>query len=213
MYRPHPSRVLSALFSRKPYQGASPDAASFLFVGLDANYAADIECSPIFAELLAYHEDGSAFWRRHGVHHPFLLTQYQGDGRRYHRTFARIGFRPEHADLVSFIELLHLPTVGRSLLEPGDLASTHLKALNKFIFEGGAKFIFISAGVARLMRSTGLFPKLGQPVPASSALRVMHQDADRTVFMHLHFSNYGRFEMQLQAEAKEIAALIDSRVA
>jgi hypothetical protein len=110
MYRSDPSQILSTLFARKPYQGASPDAARFLFVGLDANDAADIENSPIFQELLADHEDGTAFWRRHGVHHPFLLPQYTADGRRYRRTFAKIGFRPEHAELVSFIELLHLPT-------------------------------------------------------------------------------------------------------
>ena len=209
MYRSHPSQILSTLFARKPYQGASPDAARFLFVGLDANYAEDIERSPIFPELLAYHEDGTAFWRRHGVHHPFLLPQYTGDGRRYHRTFAKIGFRPEHADLVSFIELLHLPTVGRSTLEPGDLDPTHLRRLNTLVFDGPARFVFLSAGVVRLMGATGLFPRLGEARASTGALRVLHQDADRTVYLHLHFSNYGKFEARLQAEAKEIAALLE----
>jgi len=47
MYQSHPSRLLSELFERKPYQGADPQAAQFLFVGLDANYAANIEANPI----------------------------------------------------------------------------------------------------------------------------------------------------------------------
>lgn len=86
-----------------------PQSARFLFVGLDANYAADVEGSPIFPSLLKYHEDGPRFWRSTGVHHPFLLPQYKGDGRRYHLTFAKIGFRPSHADLVSFTELYGWP--------------------------------------------------------------------------------------------------------
>lgn len=209
MYQAHPSRVLSELFARKPYQGVTPDSARFLFVGLDANYAADIEHSPIFAELLAYHEDGPAFWRSHGVHHPFLLPQYAGDGRRYHRTFAKIGFLPEHANLVSFIELLHLPTVGRSSLVPKDLDSTHLRRLSNAVFSGQAKYVFLSAGVVRLMGATGLFPQLGEARDSSGALRILFKDHGRTVFLHLHFSNYGKFEAQLQAEAKEIAALLN----
>lgn len=69
--------------------------ATFLFVGLDANYSPDLEASPSFQSVLEYHEDGVAFWRRYGVHHPFLLPEYRGDGRRYHRTFAKIGFKPK----------------------------------------------------------------------------------------------------------------------
>lgn len=109
MYQSHPSTVLSELFARKPYQGVSPEEATFLFVGLDANYSSDIEQSTVFPALRAYHEDGPAVWRRYGVHHPFLLPDYKGDGRRYHKTFAKIGFTPDHADMVSFAELLHLP--------------------------------------------------------------------------------------------------------
>jgi len=209
MYLAHPSQVLTALFAHRPHQGGAPETARFLFVGLDANDAADIERSPIFPGLLAYYEDGPAFWRRHGVHHPFLLPQYTGDGRRDHRTFARIGFRPEHADLVSFIELLHLPTVGRSTLVPADLDPTHLERLETLIFEGAARFVFLSAGVARLMRATGRFPRLGAAQTSAGAMRILHRDASRTVFLHLHFSNYGKSEAQLRAEAREIAALLE----
>lgn len=208
MYQSHPSIVLSELFARKPYQGVSPEEATFLFVGLDANYSSDIEQSTVFPALRAYHEDGPAFWRRYGVHHPFLLPDYKGDGRRYHKTFAKIGFIPDHADMVSFAELLHLPTVGRNSLEVSDLDVEHLHKLNQAIFTGWAKYIFISAGVARLMRASGLFPQLGNPVSTGAALRVLYRDSRRTVFQHLHFSNYGKFEAQLQAEAREIFGLI-----
>jgi len=37
----------------------------------------------------------------------------------------------------------------------------------------------------------------------------VHFPADRTVYLHLHFSNYRKCEARLQAEAKEIAALLE----
>ena len=83
MFTPHPSPILTDHFARKPWQGVEPADARFLFIGLDANYAGDIERSPIFPALLQYHEDGPGFWRGNGVHHPFLLPCYKGDGRRY----------------------------------------------------------------------------------------------------------------------------------
>ena len=210
MYTAHPSESLTQAFFRRPFQGASPESAEFLFVGLDANYAADVERSPIFPSLLAYHDDGPAFWRRTGVHHPFLLSLYSGDGRRYHRRFAQIGFKPEHADRVSFIELLHLPTVGRNVLAPGDLDKAHIARLHAAMFRGAAQHIFVSASVLRLMRLSGAFTELGgEPAPSpSQALRVLHRSPARTVYLHLHFSNYGKFEAQLQAEGREIASLL-----
>lgn len=184
MFQTHPCRVLSELFARKPYQGAMPESARFLFVGLDANYAANIEHSPIFAKLLAYHEDGPAFWHNHGVHHPFLLLQYTGDGRRYHRSFAKIGFLPEHAELVSFIELLHLPTVGRSSLVPKDLDSTHLRWLRSAVFSGRAKYrgsagIHVKNRRSRLKSLSPLvFFRSASPIfrPLHGGLSRTHQD-------------------------------------
>ena len=142
----------------RPYQGVEPSSAAYLFIGLDANYDPNIERNPIFARVLEYHEDGVGFWRRHGVHHPFLLPEYKGDGRRYHRAFARVGFEPKHAPLVSFVELLHVPTVGRSQLTVADLHPPHLQMLNSAILEGKPKHIFVSASVARLMQTSEAFP-------------------------------------------------------
>ena len=208
MYQLHPSHELNAQFRHRPYQGAEPSAAMFLFVGLDANYAPDLERSPSFAKVIEYHQDGVAFWRRHGVHHPFLLPEYHGDGRRYHRTFARIGFTPSHAHLVSFVELLHLPTVGRNKLEPEDLDFAHLGRLDAAIRRGTAKHVFVSAGVARLMQASNAFPWLPKQASGSGALRAIYSDAYCNVYVHLHFSNYGEFEEQLQREARAIASLL-----
>lgn len=208
MFALHPCSALNQMFLRRPYQGADPQSATFLFVGLDANYAVDIENSPIFDNLLTYHDNGPAFWRSHGLHHPFLLPQYKGDGRRYHRAFAKIGFQPRHADLVSFVELLHVPTVGRNNLDVHDLCAAHLRRLHEAIFAARAQFIFVSAGVQRLLRASGLFSALGEVKRSFGALKVLYEDDSRAVFLHLHLSNYGRFEEQLQAEAREIGGLI-----
>lgn len=208
MFQAHPSSELNALFRHRPYQGVEPSSATFLFVGLDANYDAEIDASPSFRNIVEYHQDGVAFWHRHGVHHPFLLPEYRGDGRRYHRTFAKIGFKPEHAELVSFAELLHAPTVGRSKLTVADLDRAHLRKLNAAILHGQAKHVFLPASVVRLMQTSGEFPWLPKTVGASSPLRVLYGDGVRTVYSHLHFSNYGKFQRQLDQEALAIAALM-----
>lgn len=210
MYFPHPSQTLTAAFSERPYQGAVPREASFLFIGLDANYDPEIECSPIFDRVVEYHHDGIGFWQRHGVHHPFLLPEYRGDGRRYHLTFSKLGFRPAHAPLVSFAELLHLPTVGRSRLVTDDLAVPHLDWLNEVILDGHPKQVFVSNNVTKLMRASGRFPWMPDTLPANQVLPVLYRDTACTVYLHLHFSNYGKFQSRLDAEAAAIARLIPS---
>lgn len=208
MYFPHPNHTLRALFERRPYQGADPQQATILFVGLDANYAEDVATSGSFQSIVEYHEDGVAFWRRHGVHHPFLLPTYRGDGRRYHLNFARIGFSPAHAAQISFVELLHVPTVGRSKLAVEDLDTSHLAWLDAVIRQGRARHILVSASVERLMRSSGAFPWLGAAAPPGpGVLPVVWQQGARTVLRHLHFSNYGKFQKQMDLEARAIASL------
>jgi hypothetical protein len=208
MYQSHPSVELNAQFRQRPFQGVEPTAATFLFIGLDANYAPDLELSECFESVLEYHQDGVAFWRRHGVHHPFLLSGYHGDGRRYHRSFANIGFTEKHADLVSFVELLHVPSVGRNKLEPRDLDPSHLLGINSAVLHGKAKHIFMSVDVAHLMRASKAFPWLPKEAAGPGPLRVLYREPSRTVYSHLHFSNYGKFQQQLEAEARAIAALL-----
>jgi len=197
------------LFAAKPYQGVAPHKATFLFIGLDANYDAKIDRSPIFPFTREYHEDGVAFWRRYEVHHPFLLPQYSGDGQLYHRSFARIGFGPQHANLVSFVELLQVPTVGRNKLDCDDLDPSHLKMLESAIFDGTATCTFISAGVARLLRATRNFrwlPK--EPQIGSSLPGIWYQRGAKTVYSHLHFSVYGKFAQRKAEEAAAIRQLL-----
>jgi hypothetical protein len=212
MYVRHPSSELNELFAHKPYQGVVPSQSTFLFVGLDANYDARISAHPIFGKVLEYHEEAVSFWQRHLVHHPFLLPSYLGDGRHYHRSFARIGFLPEHAGLVSFAELLNVPTVGRNKLDSKDLDRAHLKWLNAAMLEGGARHVFLPREVARLMRASGEFTWLpAAPIDNTGALDVLCRSGDTTVYSHLHFSVYGKFESKKVAQANAIAGLLPKK--
>jgi hypothetical protein len=205
----HPSSELNALFSHKPYQGVAPEQSNFMFVGLDANYDQQIEDKPIFAKVREYHSDGVAFWQKHGVHHPFLLPQYMGSGQLYHRSFANIGFKPSHANQVSFVELLNVPTVGRNVLTATDLSSEHLLKLNSAILTGNASHIFISAGVARLMQATKLFPWLANsPQKHVSGLDTYFNNNTKTVYSHLHFSVYGKFQARKLNQASIIHSFL-----
>lgn len=207
MYEPHPSLRLTELFRARPWQGADPMRCEFLFVGLDANYAPDIEQSEIFPALLDYHDDGVGFWQRRGVHHPFLLPGYRGDGRRYHRNFARLGFTAADAARVSFIELLHVPTVGRNRLDASDLSSEHLALLDQAIRQGEARHVFVSDGVLRLMRQSRVFDWLPKSAPVVEGLRRLWSRDGRSLYQHLHFSNYGKFESRMLDEARAVFAL------
>lgn len=162
---------------------------------------------PSGASWNTYHQDGVSFWRRHGVHHPFLLPSYRGDGRRYHQNFARIGFTPEDAGRVSFIELLHVPTTGRSSLKARDLDGNHLAAVEPLILAGAHRHVFLSAGVARLMRRSGGFKWLPQHQPSGEVLPELHRHERTAVYLHLHFSNYGKFRERMEQEAQAIARL------
>ena len=146
-----PSERLQAHFRERPWQGADPFQARFLFVGLDANYDRTIEKT--LPEVFDYLEDGVAFWREHGkeVHHPFRLPRYHGKGKLYHDRFAEIGFAPEYVLWVSFIELLHVPTTttgtGKRRLEAGDLSPDHLRWLAHVFEDGSAEHVFMCGGI------------------------------------------------------------------
>lgn len=208
MYSAHPCPELGQLFALRPFQGAHPHEARFLFVGLDANYDLGIADSSVFSQILEYQTNGVLFWQRRGVHHPFLLSSYRGSGRFYHQSFSRIGFTPHEAHQVSFLELLHLPTHGRSNLSVWDLDPTHLSFISSAILQGKARYILVSDSVARLMRLSGQFTWLPrQPSAKQGSLDILYQGGGKTVFRHLHFSVYGKFNATKQAQALDIAAL------
>ncbi len=151
----HTSKRLKDCFIKKPWQGNNPQKARFLFVGLDANFDENIEnISPFFKEEIStYLDDGVGYWKDRGFHHPFMHRDYHGSGRLYHDRFSRIGFKPDDADLVSFVELLHVPTTGRSNLNASDLSLEHLNKLAEWFDYGSAMYIFfVSRKVTELMR-------------------------------------------------------------
>jgi len=77
-YTAHPSPTLQALFASQPWQGVNPMEAKYIFVGLDANFAIDVETQ--IPEIVSYLHDGPLFWRNTGRHHPFVLDAYNGSG-------------------------------------------------------------------------------------------------------------------------------------
>lgn len=211
MYHVHPSAALNKAFSLKPFQGVEPERSKFLFIGLDANYDPKVEASSIFPQLLKYLNDGVDFWKSCRVHHPFMLPAYKGDGRYYHKTFAEIGFRPEHADDVSFAELMHVPTYGKSSLVPQDLDKHHLERLNHAILHGTSQYVFICDSVARLMRDSGRFAWMPQkPQSIGQPLKIWLKAQNKMIYWHYHFSVYGKFQEEKLKQLKAIGDLIYS---
>ena len=161
-YDIHPSAELRALFESAeiPYQGHDPQQASVLFVGLDANYSAELFEHPTFRErIFEYHEDGVAFWQRYGVHHPFLLPEYplrrnQG-GVPYHKKFSRMGLTPDLADQISFIELLNVPTTGSTsearFWELFDIA--HARRIDALFQHGTRRLVLLPGSVVAKMQA------------------------------------------------------------
>ncbi len=110
-------------------------------------------------------------------------------------TFALIGFTRANAAEVSFIELLHVPTFGRSALVREDLSNDHLVRLNAANEHGAARNIFVPESVARLMRASGFFPWMPKlPNDNGEDLTVWHKRGGTTIYWHYHFSVYGLFE-------------------
>ncbi|MDP1992872.1 MAG: hypothetical protein Q8K00_17810 [Syntrophales bacterium] len=216
MYNEHPCKDLKRAFSLKPFsfQGAEPEYSKFLFVGLDANYDLCIQNNPIFMELLNYLDNGVEFWKKQGVHHPFLLPTYQGDGHYYHRTFSAIGFGPEDAADVSFIELLNVPTYEKSALVVKDLVDKpekveHLRRVNDVILNGSARYVFIPGSVGKLMRASGHFTWLPMmPTSNGQHLKIWKEMNSKTIYWHYHFSVYGKFYQEKLKQLNEIKALI-----
>lgn len=193
MFFLHRNNKLQKLFLHKTYQGADPATAQFLFFGLDANYDPNIGGMRCFSEIVSYLEDGVGYWKQKGYHHPFRNPDYCGDGALYHKRFAEIGFTPNHAERVSFVELIDVPTSGRSNLKPNDLKPSHLDRLRVWVLAGRASHIFIPPGVGRLLRKTPQFSwLLEEPISCDGSLPVLFRSAQKVVFAPFHFSCVGK---------------------
>jgi len=208
-YQLHPSTRLVAQFKQKPWQGCDPRSARYLFIGLDANYAMDIEY--LLPEVFDYLDNGVVFWQSHRVHHPFLLPSYTGSGKRYHLKFSDIGFTPDHADMVSFVEVLDLPTVGVNKLTPDDLSPVHLKFLADLLDQGSAEHVFLPSAVVSLLRKTGQFRWLpGQPKATGGALRVLRERSEQVIYQMYHLSCYGWQLSELDRQIAQIRTMVTS---
>lgn len=214
MYTPHPSDILTQAYTRTPYQGADPEDSRVLFLGTDANFDWGIEGSPIFGQVLNYLENGPRFWRRSGVHHPFLLPGYTGDGKPYHTAFATMGLGSEHADDISFLELLNVPTSkdpsssAKPRLEADDLNPNHLDFLERVIRGGRSKLVFLPNDVALLMHKSARFswlPRIAEPY--SDSMELWTNIDGTLVLKSFHFS-YRWNPKKKQRQLQEMKRLI-----
>jgi len=159
-YSIHPSQELIELFKAKPYQGQAPDQATVIILGNDANYSPDISEHPFFEHVLEYHQDGVAFWKNKGVHHPFLLDDYPFNktkgGVPYHRRIASMGFDGSYADKFSFVELLDVPTIGNTNDDKEVFWSLinieHLNWLESILLEGDKKIVLTTSTFFRILK-------------------------------------------------------------
>ncbi len=197
-YGIHPSRSLQELYRVKNYQGANPEDAKVLFVGRDPNWHYDIENMPLFEKVTEYLSDGIGFWEKYNIHHPFLLADYKGDGKRYHRMFSNLKIDSDLADKISFVELIGFPTMGMAKRSKGLYEShlfsernqKHLIHLDK-ILAANDKEIFIAWGLLEdfsiLNKNTGLFEKLSNI--DKSKLDIKNLNQIDNIFIHKHFSD------------------------
>ena len=158
-FQKHTSLEMVELFNKKPFQGQTPEKAKIIFLSSDANYSPEISDHPFFDYILEYQQDGIAFWKKYGVHHPFLHPAYPFNkntgGVPFHRNFSKIGLGPEHAEHVCFLELLDIPTIGNKSQNKErfyNFASrSHLEYIERLMLSGGNKLFFVSGGVLRDM--------------------------------------------------------------
>ncbi|MDA8429533.1 MAG: hypothetical protein M0T70_09785 [Geobacteraceae bacterium] len=156
-FQKHTSDELVDLFFQRPFQGQSPEKASIIFLSSDANYSSKISSDSFFKFILEYQGDGVAFWKKHGYHHPFMLSCYPFNknmaGVPFHRNFSKLKLGPEHAHHISFLELLDVPTIGNKTENRDEffnlLSLAHLKYIENLILGGGHKLFFVSNGVVK----------------------------------------------------------------
>jgi hypothetical protein len=212
-YTPHPSPRLQNLFAAQPWQGADPMQAKYIFVGLDANFAIDVETQ--IPEIVSYLQDGSQFWRKTGNHHPFVLDTYKGSGGLYHKNFKLIEFTRDEAGQVSFVELVQKPTTGRNKLVVGDLLLQHMNWLQNIFDNGNAKYILISPAATKLMKNISVFSWLRyNPNRNEDDLVVLRDNATavprQIIYEMYHLSNYGKYDAKLKQQIIQLKKIVIS---
>lgn len=176
---------------------------------MDANYSYDIEDKEIFNDICEYHLDSVNYWKNKKVHHPFMQKNDKGDGKVFHRGFSNIELSECYADQITFMELVNKPTVGRNKITIDDLDMKHLDFIKQVIFSESTKAVFICDTVAKIMKKTHQFDWLNlNCIKTKNDLNIYYDDNNITVYKHLHFSNYRKFQDQKNQEAKSIFKII-----
>ena len=138
--------------------------------------------------MAEYLVDGVAFWNHHGVHHPFLLKEYQGQGKVYHRHYHAI-FNHERGDpmgvdaplppsirqSICFMEYLDRPTTGNDNIDNAVMVKEtrirwHFGSLAQLLIQrpgDPVRTVFLTKGVANRLRkdTERLDPSLVPPNP------------------------------------------------
>jgi len=207
-YGKHANTDLVNLFQKKPYQGQNPESAIIIFVGLDANYS-ELILDCFFDEIIEYQTDGIKFWNKYGKHHPFLLDDYplpkNKDGVHYHRHFAKLKLDKSYATHISFVELLDIPTMGKTdekiffeLLNP-----KHLAWLDKIFLDGAERAVFLSNSVIVKMKNKqckGYFDWLPKKVDNKGFIKKV---GNTSFYKYSHFSAY-----QIHSEIDEFKKIV-----
>lgn len=204
---------LVRMFQKSPYQGQHPIRAIVIFLGIDANYSEEISNHPFFARIVEYHEDGVAFWRRTGRHHPFLLDEYpfkrNTGGVPYHRAFSAMNLSPEYAPYISFVELLAGPTIGnasgqeKTFWELFDIS--HARWLDSIFNDGSESVVFLSDNVIRKMQKIRQDRVIFSWIPDAAGHGPLCRIGATEVHKVFHFSD-GRVYKQL----RDMKNLIDA---
>ena len=92
----------------------------------------------------------------------------------------------------------------------GDLDPLHLARINSLVTAGGTRHVFLSKGVMGLMMATKRFGWLTTPKPSSGVLPILYSGGRTLAYRQLHFSNYGKFQAQMELEAQAIARLVNT---
>lgn len=202
------------LFNQKPFQGQYPEKAMIIFLSSDANYSPEISKYPFFKYILEYQKDGINFWKKYGCHHPFMLPEYPFNkniaGVPFHRNFSKIGLGHEHAEHISFLELLDIPTIGNKSqnqkLFYNLISQPHLEYIEKLMLGGGDKLFFVSNGVLKdIMKLKKKYPVFAwldlKPGKNQQNSKTINGNKIKKIY---HFSS-----AQIHGQINEISSIID----
>jgi len=216
-YQRHQSSELNALFAAKPYQGQSPEKASVIFLGNDANYSEEISQNDFFKFIIEYHVDGVKFWKKYGVHHPFLLDSYPlnktGGGVPYHRNFKKLGYCSDDAELFSFVELLDVPTTGVTSTNMevfwNLINLNHLKWIESVILDKKDKLVFLPRNVysnlLEIRKRYDIFSWLPNIALKPKGLQTIYNQEKTEIIVSYSFS-----ASQIHGEIKNISSTINT---